>query len=194
MYRNRYNYHYRKIIEANQQARNQPIVPPVAAPADSTCDVQTMKLIRSTWLRAIGKQTPREVFAELNQDLIDLKKEEIKAEPGNTASGGGVLNAAITRAWDECEDKEKYIEMAEGSDIERSASICYVSFIHWINCYPTRTRKYLPYLLQTAARDILLRKVVGDAAIKILIAWRLPDGNISSSMYVFPFLHCHLRR
>lgn len=91
-----------------------------------------MKLIRNTWLWAIGKQTPREVFAELNQELIDLKKEEIKAEPGNNAFGGGLLNAAITRAWDECEDKEKYAEMAEDSCSKVEQSV--LSSIRFISC------------------------------------------------------------
>jgi hypothetical protein len=74
----------------------------------------------------VGEFGPRDYFILHNDEAIAKMQVQIEASahPGCPPRGGGLLKAAQSRAWEECEDKERYEEMARNHDPE-----LYVTFL-----------------------------------------------------------------
>ena len=69
-------------------------------------------------MNMVGSFGARDYFILHNEKAINDMKDRIKAdaEPGCAPQGRGLPNAAKAKAWEECENKEKYEEMAQNHD------------------------------------------------------------------------------
>ncbi|TEB27165.1 hypothetical protein FA13DRAFT_1884506 [Coprinellus micaceus] len=168
-FKNHYQYHHVKNIKARRAANSTLAPNTVTSPGlivlDSRTQEEIGKMARAHFMSMVGSFGGRDYFILHNEKAINDMKEQVKAdaEPGSVPQGGGLLNAARTRAWEECGDKEKYEEMAR-------------------NHNPQLVRDHLPSLLSAAFKDVLRRDAAGSLAIKTILGYRRPDGSISTSM------------
>lgn len=113
MLKNWYSAHHLKRVQGNRErAERAPAPSNDTTVLDPHHQKEIAKMMRSTWMSVIQKPKARELFLEQNEELVAQKKMEIQAEPDNRAFAGGLQSAAASRAWDECEEKEKYEELA----------------------------------------------------------------------------------
>jgi hypothetical protein len=117
-FKNHYQYHHVKNIKARRAANSTLAPNTVTSPGlivlDSRTQEEIGKMARAHFMSMVGSFGGRDYFILHNEKAINDMKERVKAdaEPGSVPQGGGLLNAARTRAWEECGDKEKYEEMA----------------------------------------------------------------------------------
>ncbi|TEB30013.1 hypothetical protein FA13DRAFT_1792899, partial [Coprinellus micaceus] len=170
MFKNHYQYYHQKDVNARRAALNTPPSNSIIADSSSTVlDAYTQdeisKIARDNFMGLVGEFGPRDYFILHNDEAIAKMQVQIEASahPGCPPRGGGLLKAAQSRAWEECEDKERYEEMARNHD-------------------PELVRGVLPSLLCVALKDLLKRDVAGTLAIKTALGYRKPDGSISASM------------
>ncbi|TEB34487.1 hypothetical protein FA13DRAFT_1788915 [Coprinellus micaceus] len=170
MFKNHYQYYHQKDVNARRAALNTPPSNSIIADSSSTVlDAYTQdeisKIARDNFMGLVGEFGPCDYFILHNDEAIAKMQVQIEASahPGCPPRGGGLLKAAQSRAWEECEDKERYEEMARNHD-------------------PELVRGVLPSLLCVALKDLLKRDVAGTLAIKTALGYRKPDGSISASM------------
>ena len=125
MFKNHYQYRHQKEVKARRVASNTaPSNSIIADPSSTVLDAHTQdeigKMARGNFMGLVREFGPCDYFILHNDEAIDKMQARIKAnaEPGCAPSGGGLLRAAQSKAWEECQDKERYEEMARNHDPE----------------------------------------------------------------------------
>lgn len=184
MFKNRYTTTHRSRVDANRvQARAGTTPAASVGPTLSAHDSDKLgKLMQRTWMSMIGEESPREIFLEQNAQIVEEKKAEIEAEPGNKAFAAGLQNAAESRAWHECDDKERYEELAR-VPVSRETCVRFPLPGTTITDESGRAREFFSPLMQQAVKSVAQRKVIGDMAFKALVGWRKSDGSVHVELY-----------